>query len=544
MRFKLLNFGTLTLTLCLSIYFTLGLNFVLAKKTFHILSNSPDINPFFTFSIPVFFIAAFAFLFAPFVTKHIAKQFFILLILLSCLVNYGAFQFGIIFNQDMMANIFETTSSEAASYLNIKFILYFLLFGIFPSFLLGFSTITYQHWTKELLKKILLMTAAAGTIAIIAMFFYKDYASIARNNPKLQKDIVPTYYISSAFKYFNNRYFTKPIPYQQIGLDAQRLTPNEKEKYLIVVVVGETARAKNYELNGYNRPTNAYTKKIDNLFYFKNTTSCGTATAVSLPCMFSLLGKDGYSLNKAENQDNVVDILVRGGTKAAWIDNNTGCKGVCHGIESFPTISIPKLECVGEECQDDVMLNVMQDKIDSFKGQEGIIFLHLMGSHGPTYYKRYPKTFAQFKPDCQTSDLQSCTDEEIVNSYDNTILFTDYVISKVIEKLRKYDGTYQTALLYMSDHGESLGENGIYLHGMPYDIAPREQTHIPFMMWLSDEMVNHKQLDVDCLRSKAESGSFSHDNLPHTLLNLVDVKTTLYQNSKDVLYNCIKQHKD
>jgi lipid A ethanolaminephosphotransferase len=292
-----------------------------------------------------------------------------------------------------------------------------------------------------------------------------------------------------------------------------------------------------------SRDTNFYTKNIPNIVSFKNVTSCGTATAVSLPCMFSLLGKSEFSEEKAESQDNVIDILVRGGAKSVWIDNNTGCKGVCRGITSYSTTLMPELNCSGEDCTDEVLLQVMDDKINSFKGKEGIVFLHLLGSHGPTYYKRYPESHAKFKPDCETSDLQKCTDEQIVNSYDNTILFTDYLMAKVIDNLKTFDKTYHTAVFYVSDHGESLGENGVYLHGMPYSMAPNEQTHVPFIVWLSDKMRAHKTVDMDCLKREADKGSFSHDNLSHTLINLMDISTSLYDRKKDVLWSCEREHK-
>ncbi len=189
------------------------------------------------------------------------------------------------------------------------------------------------------------------------------------------------------------------------------------------------------------------------------------------------------------------------------------------------------------------MLKLLDEQIESFKGKEGIVFLHLIGSHGPTYYKRYPESFARFKPDCRTSDLQKCSDAQIVNSYDNTILFTDYVISKIVDDLKMRDKTYQTALIYMSDHGESLGENGLYLHGMPYSVAPEVQKHVPFMLWLSDEMIVQKTMDMDCLHRTAQTGKFSHDNLSHTLLNFMDVHTDSYNRNRDVFYACEKDHK-
>ena len=534
----MLKISSILLTILTAVYFTFGLNFVLFNKIKNVLETSDGLSLIFTATIPLFFVAAFTIIFTPFISKYIAKPFLVFLLITSGIINYAAHSFGVIFNQDMMVNIFETAPKEAASYLNFKLVIWIFLSGIVPSLLVIFTKIEYKPFLKELLSKAVLIIVSGAIILLIATFFYKDYASIMRNNPKLQKDIVPTYYLSSTYKYIKNRFFVAPLEYQEIGMDAERVTEEDDEKYLFVVLVGETARAQNYQLNGYARKTNAYTSKINNVISFKNVSSCGTATAVSLPCMFSMMGRSDYSRAHFDSQDNVIDIMKRAGYKQIWIDNNTGCKGVCKNIENYETVKMPALDCKGEECTDSVFLDVIDEQIKSLNGQDGIIYLHLLGSHGPTYFKRYPPEFAKFKPDCRTSDLQNCTKEEIVNAYDNTILFTDYVMSKVINGLDQYKDTYKTGVIYMSDHGESLGENGLYLHGMPYGFAPEEQTHIPFMVWLSDTMIEHEKMDMKCMKDTAQSGVFSHDNLSHTLLEVMDVKTTASDPKKDMWEHC------
>ncbi|MGB1077792.1 MAG: phosphoethanolamine transferase, partial [Bdellovibrionales bacterium] len=205
---------------------------------------------------------------------------------------------------------------------------------------------------------------------------------------------------------------------------------------------------------------------------------------------------------------------------------------------------IPELSCKGEECTDLVFLDVLDEQIESLSGEDGIIYLHLLGSHGPSYHQRYPESHAKFKPDCQTSDLQRCTKEEIINAYDNTILFTDYVMSQVIESLDKYKDNYYTGVVYMSDHGESLGENGLYLHGAPYAFAPEEQTQVPLIVWFSDKMVQHEGFDIKCLKKVAQTRDFSHDNLSHTFLDLMDIETEIYDSKKDMLDMCADEDQE
>jgi lipid A ethanolaminephosphotransferase len=536
LSFYKLKMNSVTLTLLLSVYFTSILNFSLFKNLHSILSASSGVDFLFVVSIPVFFVCAFAILFTPFVCKYITKIFFSLLILVSAAVNYTSFHFGLVFNKEMIVNFLETTPAEATSYLNANLILWYSLTGLIPVLFLNLTHIQYRNLSREIIVKFIFVTCAIAVIAIIGAFYYKDYASLTRNHPKIVKDIVPTYFTGSASKYIRDKHFQETMKYTKIGSDA--IQQKEKERYLIFFMVGETARATNYQWHGYNRATNAYSQNLENIFFYKNATSCGTSTAVSLPCMFSFLSRENFSEEKFESQDNVVDVFKRAGVPMIWLDNNTGCKGVCKSIPNFSISNIPSLQCKEEECDDGIFLKLIDEKVKTLGDKGGIVFLHLIGSNGPTYFKRYPRTHAQFLPDCQTSDLQKCSQQEIINSYDNTILYTDYIFSELVKKLKTYDKNYHTALFYVSDHGESLGEKGLYLHGMPYAIAPEEQTHIPFMLWLSDKMIAHKNLDKDCLKSNSRTEHVSHENVPHLLLGLMNVKTKDSNPNLDPLHNC------
>ena len=222
-----------------------------------------------------------------------------------------------------------------------------------------------------------------------------------------------------------------------------------------------------------------------------------------------------------------------------WLENDDGCKNVCHRItlEDMVATQNPK-HCEKDFCRDEVLLEGLEERIAKLKGNT-VIVLHTMGSHGPTYYKRYTDDFKKFQPTCDTSDLQKCSKEEIVNTYDNTILYTDFIISSVIDILKKFP-QYETGLIYMSDHGESLGENNLYLHGLPYAIAPDEQTKVPFLVWLSPQLKQAAKLDTVCLKKDARLGSYSHDNLFHSILGLLDIQTKVYNPKLDVFQNCEK----
>lgn len=247
-------------------------------------------------------------------------------------------------------------------------------------------------------------------------------------------------------------------------------------------MVGETARADRFSLNGYYKETNPELKKL-NVVSFKNVSSCGTATKISLPCMFSNLGRANYDENEAFQQENALDVLSEYGVQVLWRDNNSDSKGVATRIP-YQNFKSPTLNPVCDtECRDIGMLSGLDAYIKSHQGKDILIVLHQMGNHGPEYYRRYPENFRRFQPMCMTGELGDCSKQEVDNAYDNAILYTDYFLANVINFLKQYDEKYSTAMLYVSDHGESLGEQGIYLHAAPYLIAPKAQTHIPVIIW-------------------------------------------------------------
>ena len=162
--------------------------------------------------------------------------------------------------------------------------------------------------------------------------------------------------------------------------------------------------------------------------------------------------------------------------------------------------------------------------------------LHQLGNHGPAYFERYPSRFRHFTPTCDTADLGRCTREQISNSYDNALLYTDHLLAQAIGRLQGMED-YDTAMIYVSDHGESLGEKGLFLHGVPYAIAPEEQTHVPMTMWFSAGFVHDRGLDLACLRQRAGQRT-DHDVLFSSVLGLMQVRTALYSPQRDLFASC------
>lgn len=529
------------LTLLLASYFTLILNYPFFRESWKVLNSIENVKTGFIVSIPLFVLFALNILFSLFTIKYVSKAIFIALILTSSLVAYAGLTYGTVFDYGMIKNSAQTNMSEASSYLNASLMICFLLTGIIPTYLITRTKIIYRPLLKEVLSKFAVISLSLLGLLIIAFFYYQDYAAVGRNNKFLQKYIVPTQYVWSGYKYVKETYFTTPLVYQQLGLDAKKAVPSTVTKpQMTVMVLGETARAMNYQYNGYSRDTNRFTAP-EGLISFRHVSSCGTATAVSVPCMFSFMGRKNYDESRAETQDNVLDVIHRAGLNVQWIDNDSGCKGVCARV---PTLNIDiKTKsplCDGTYCFDEIMLPELKRLLAEAKGKDTLIVLHLIGSHGPTYYRRYPASHRIFTPDCERSDIQNCSHDELVNTYDNTIAYTDYMLSQVIALLKANSNEYNTSMLYMSDHGESLGEKGLYLHGTPYALAPEEQTHVPGLLWLSDNYAKEKEIDTDCLRKEAESKQVSQDYLSHSLLSLTGVATSTYKPELDLISGCRK----
>lgn len=451
----------------------------------------------------------------------------------------AAVRYGVLFDRWLVQSLFETNAAEATSFLSLSNGLAWMALTL-PALWISYRPRSSEPLDFRSAATIRFTLLGLGVVSFLAPagLFYKGLASIGRNHRSLRYQIVPLSGIDSARRLAQGKWFERSIPFQRVGLDATRVRSNQEEprRRIFVLVVGETARAANYPFSGYPRDTNPFTKDLG-LLSFEKVQSCGTMTAVSLPCMFSDQDRDHFDGDRVRQRENLLDILVRSGYSVEWRENNTGCKGICDRIPSETMIMTHPQSplCEGGTCYDEVLLEGLTKKLES-SDQDQVVVLHLLGSHGPTYYRRYPPDQAFFQPDCPRKDIENCSDEEIRNSYDNTIRYTDKVLSRVIEVLKQQADKADTAMLYLSDHGESLGEYGIYLHGTPYAIAPAVQTSIPMQLWISPSWKARASLNQAALERVAHSFPLSHDNLFHSVLGLLDVRTEVYRPELDVFH--------
>ena len=499
------------MTLFVSLFLMLFANHALFSHILQIYPFSVIEWPFLV-SIALFFTTLTA-LFLLWITYGRATRWVLALILvLASQAAYYMDTYGVIVDTVMLDNILHTNPQEFAGLLTFKLLMYTVLMGLLPAWIVLRYSPRSTMSKAVLLGKLKLSGVLLMLVVAAVAPFTAHYASFIREHKVARMYANPTFFSYSIIKYLALAAQASEVKtLTQVAQDAVEVDA-DKHHELIIMVVGETARADRFSLNGYQRLTNPRLQQED-VVSLSNVSSCGTSTGVSVPCMFSVLGRKDFDKEKAKHMENALDVLSDNGVEILWRDNNSDSKDVATRMryEDFKT---PTFNTVCDsECRDEGMLKGLDQFIASKQDKDILIVLHQMGNHGPEYYRRYPKAFEQFTPTCKSGELSTCTQQEIDNAYDNAILYTDYFLSEVIRLLKQYENSYETAMLYLSDHGESLGEHGIYLHAAPYMIAPKEQTHVPVIVWMG------KRFDYSLNQLRPfKDYPFSHDDVFCSLL--------------------------
>jgi lipid A ethanolaminephosphotransferase len=476
--------------------------------------------------------------------RYVAKPVLIAFLVTASAASYFTVAYGIAIDKTMIQNVFETDMREAGELLNWRMAATVGLLGVLPSALVARMEIGFPEGRRGLLRRAGIAGGSLLVAVLLLLLFFKSLAPALREHRELRFLLTPTNTIQAVHGYLRGRWST-PVVVAPLGRDAVKgpAWAGQTRKTVTVIVVGETARAANFSLNGYARETNPRLSREPGLINFSNVQSCGTATAVSLPCVFSVLGRAHYSAAQAASQEGLLDVLAHAGLAVLWRDNNSGCKGVCKRIEyqDMATPAAGTAPCDGDECYDERLLEGLPGLIRN-SARDLVIVLHQKGSHGPDYARRYPRGFGRFGPVCTTADFEQCSRESIVAAYDNTILYTDAFLGKTIDALRAAaaEGEADTAMLYFSDHGESLGENNLYLHGAPYMFAPAEQTRVPMMLWMSERFSERFHIDRDCLAAR-RGQPLTHDNVFHSVLGMLDVETSVADPGLDLFHDCTRK---
>ena len=457
---------------------------------------------------------------------------------------YFMLSYGVVIDRTMMVNVLLTDTREARELLSWRLLGALLLLGVLPLALLWRTPLRWATPLRQAGHNAILLVAACALLAGAGGLFFQDLSATMRNHTQLRYLINP----------LNSFYAIAIMGRKPIQRSGVAVAPLGEDAHLpalaavarpplLIMVLGETARADHIGLNGYARDTTPRLAQ-ERVVSLRNVWSCGTNTAASVPCMFSNLGREAFE-NRQTNTEGLVDVLQRAGLAVLWLDNQPGgCKGVCDRV---PKVDYKQLQangadlCADDECFDEVMLRGLDERIAQLPAERRargvVVFMHQMGSHGPAYYKRTPAGFKKFMPECTTNALQQCPREQVVNAFDNTILYTDHFLASAIDWLKQRDNQWAPAMVYLSDHGESLGENNLYLHGLPYRFAPDVQKHVPWIFWLSPTFEQQSGVKLDFL-ARQQGEKLSHDHYFHSTLGLLGVQTQVHDPARDVFTSC------
>jgi lipid A ethanolaminephosphotransferase len=462
------------------------------------------------------------------------------LILAGSVAAYFLDRLGVFMDIEMLRNVAQTDPAEVGDLLTATLFGYVILLGVLPAIVVAGVELPAESLRSAFRQRLSTTAVAVMAIAFAALSSSTSYASFLREHKPLRYLINPSgVLVSSSRLALGNLVAERPRQLLDTGGPVSRVAGSSSKRPLLVfLVIGETARAADIGLGGYARQTTPELAARADVIYFSDVTACGTSTAYSLPCLLSPHGRERFDIDAAPYETNVLDVFAQAGFAVQWRDNNSGCKHLCGRIEYLPYAKpAGAARCATEHCFDEAMNRDLAATLGSELRSRLLVF-HQVGSHGPAYYERYPPQFEVFRPACRTRELADCPREQIVNAYDNSIRYTDHVLAAQIRLLESLDDRYDSVLLYVSDHGESLGENGLYLHAAPYFMAPDTQKKVPLVLWTSRNYAARRQLDTACLRDNA-SRQASHDNVYHSLLGAAGLRNRAYRRERDLLQDCI-----
>lgn len=447
---------------------------------------------------------AFAFYLFLSISKYFGKFILVVTFLISSFAIYFVNTYNAIIDESMLNNVFNTKYSEASSFFSIKIIFYMLIFGVLPSIYIIKAKIINEKIKKRLIR----LSLAFLFILALVLANGSNWLWIDKNATKLGGLVMPWSYTINSIRYMNHQH--KRNKKEILLPDA---TIQNDKKSVVVLVIGESARSQNFSLYGYEKNTNPLLSQTPNLYHF-DATSCATYTTAALKCIL----EHKYSKELYEILPNY---LNRNNVHVVWRTTNWGEPPI--HIEKFQKRDALLENYTGENGQyDEILISGLKEEIMATDKSKTLIVLSTSTSHGPSYNKRYPAEFEVFKPVCTSVELANCTHDELINAYDNTIVYTDYLLHSIIQTLKEMED-YESSMIFVSDHGESLGEKNLYMHGVPMSIAPREQFEIPFIVWVSE---NSKQLKPN--------KSVSQHHVFHSVMNFLSVESPIYDENMNI----------
>jgi len=472
------------------------------------------------------------------------KPTIVVLLFSTVLARHFMNSYNVLISPGMLTNALQTDPHEASALLNGHLLSSLVLLAAVPAWLVWRQPVAYGNLGWQLWRNAVVPLSSLALVTALVLGMFQPLASANRNHKDLRYLVNPLSSVAAVARLAAQPFQRQVGPPLPLSEDAHLAlgmpVGNAVRPRLLLLVLGETARSDRFGINGYARPTTPELERAQAIS-FRNAWSCGTSTAESLPCMFSHLPREEY-LRRDGDHENLLDVLQRAGLAVLWLDNQSGCKGLCDRVPHASTARQPANGlCSDGECLDGIMLEQLDAQLAALeparRGRGVVVVLHQMGSHGPAYFRRSPASAKRFLPECTSNALQDCDPQSLRNAYDNSIAYTDRFLGQAIDWLRRNPTDTDNALVYVSDHGESLGEGNLFLHGMPYALAPDAQKHVPWVTWLSPGFAHADKLSDACLRARADA-RVSHDGYFHSVLGLMGVSTRAYRPALDPYAPC------
>lgn len=411
--------------------------------------------------------------------------------------------YNVLIDRSMMGNVFNTQFSESTSFLSWTMLLYALLLGIVPSVLLIRKSINYGSFWRFLLNILAALVLSLGMVGSN----YKNVFWIDRHASVMGSKIMPWSYIVNSIRHYNH--WKKSNQKETLLPDVEEVS---ESKDICVLIIGESARSQNFSLYGYDRETNPL-MTADGVTALKAKAShTNTIDAVKAILQHKPSGGELFEI--------LPNYLSRNGVDVVWRRSNWGTPPL-HIENNYTKSDLKALYPEVDANYDGILFHGLKEQILASDKDKIFIGIHTYTSHGPEYYKSTPEELKVFMPESRTVEMSNAKYEELINAYDNTIVYTDYLVHSLIETLKQFKDR-RACVIFISDHGESLGEGGLYMHGVPMSMAPAEQLDIPFIVWTSDNS-KIKALDLA-----------GHHNIYHSVLKFLGLKTAFYDESKSI----------
>lgn len=412
--------------------------------------------------------------------------------------------FDVMLDATMMGNVFNTRYSEASGFFSWGLVAYVLLLGVLPAVYICVRRIDFGSWKRFFAH----IGVSLGILVALVFSNMSNWPWIDRNSTTLGSLILPWSYTVNTVRYHNKERERNREP--ELLPDAQLKNDGKR---VFVLVIGESARRDHFSLYGYERQTNPLLEG-DDIKAFP-ALSAATYTTAGVKAILD------YEPTR-KLCEPLPSYLHRVGADVVWRSSNWG-EAKLH-VDKYQNVSdLKKLYPEADGAYDGILLEGLSEEILSSEKDNVFIVLHTSTSHGPNYNKRYPAEFEKFTPVCTTVEMSKADHGELMNSYDNSILYTDWLIHSVIETLRRLPQDWKSGLIYVSDHGESLGENNLYMHGVPMAMAPREQVEIPFIAWTSD--------GPDAIGDFDELGQY---HVFHSVMGFFGAESEVYKPEMDI----------